>query len=149
MIWNSKLSARVQNHPNFFVIDLDAMKYNPRQWLLADGIHLNDQGKIKLHLFVKREAIKITSAKRVVPRFGQADYNYSWGLSDVYLTAHGLVKKFQYKVGQAKLDASLPAATAHGQLEESRADVAFGASSSSSSGRQPTATITAADMEQA
>ncbi len=156
MIWNSKLSARVLNHPDFFVINLDAMKYNPRQWLLADGIHLNDQGKLKLQLFVKREAIKITSPKRIVPRFGQANYNYGWGFADVYLTAHGLVKKFQFKVGQPRFDAPVPAATARGHPVESRADVAFGASSSGSTGTQPTATITmptatitAADMEHA
>ncbi len=61
MMWNSKLSARIQGHPDFFVIDLDTMKFNPRAWLLLDGIHLNDQGKLKLQLFIKREAIKTTS----------------------------------------------------------------------------------------
>ncbi len=113
------LSAKVQAHPDFFVINLDAMKFNPRLWLLPDGIHLNDQGKLKLQLFIKREAIKITSSKRVVPRFGQADYNYQWGLSDMFLTAYGLVKKFIYKVGQPKLDAAIPLAAAHVQLDES------------------------------
>ncbi|MCP3952352.1 MAG: hypothetical protein GY697_09075, partial [Desulfobacterales bacterium] len=41
MIFNSKISSRVANHQDFFVINLDALKYSPRQWLLADGIHLN------------------------------------------------------------------------------------------------------------
>ncbi len=43
---NSMLSAKVHAHPDFFVINLDAMKYNPRYWLLPDGIHFNDQGKL-------------------------------------------------------------------------------------------------------
>ncbi len=154
MIYNSKLSARVANHPDFFVINLDALKYNPRQWLLADGIHLNVQGKLKLQLFVKRDAIKITSPKRVVPRFGQASYNYAWGFPDCHLTPHGLVKNFQYKVGQPRYNAPVPWATPCGQPVEIPADVAFGASSSGSTGTQPAAattmpaaTITAADVE--
>ncbi len=44
MKWNSILAAKVHPHPDFFVINLDALKYNPRYWMLPDGIHLNNDG---------------------------------------------------------------------------------------------------------
>ncbi|MCP3867002.1 MAG: SGNH/GDSL hydrolase family protein, partial [Gammaproteobacteria bacterium] len=82
--FNIQIRRQFHGHENFHFIALDAMKYNPRSWLLSDGTHLNPRGLRKLQTIIRRRAINITSSwystPRPLPAPKDEAYNDEWDL---------------------------------------------------------------------